>query len=144
MRPTHRRLDETCSHDGPDIVTEQVKSSDTTSPRKVIVPLSGSSNRGITGSLWMADCLRLQGRQELAEAYLERVLGVANDVNLLSEEYVVLGRYLTGNFPQALTHRGVVNTAFGLCGPVIDRGGSFRSGSRHHDTVVREIRPCMR
>lgn len=74
-------------------------------------------------SLWMADCLRLQGRNELAEAYLERVLGVANDVGLLSEEYDVPGRCLAGNFPQALTHLGVVNTALGLCGPVVDRGG---------------------
>lgn len=74
-------------------------------------------------SLWMADCLRLQGRQELAEAYLERVLGVANDVGLLSEEYDVPGRCLAGNFPQALTHLGVVNTALGLCGSVVDRGG---------------------
>ena len=74
-------------------------------------------------SLWMADCLRLQGRPELAEDYLERVLGVANDVGLLSEEYDVPGRCLTGNFPQALTHLGVVNTALSLCGPVVDRGG---------------------
>ena len=74
-------------------------------------------------SLWMADCLRLQGRHEEGEAYLERVLGVANDVGLLSEEYDVPGRRLTGNFPQALTHLGVVNTALGLSGPVLDRGG---------------------
>nr|NKQ99507.1 glycoside hydrolase family 15 protein [Escherichia coli] len=74
-------------------------------------------------SLWMADCLRLQGRYELAEDYLERVLGVANDVGLLSEEYDVPGRCLAGNFPQALTHLAVVNTALGLSGPVLDRGG---------------------
>ena len=71
----------------------------------------------------MADCLRLQGRRELAEAYFERVLGVANDVGLLSEEYDGAGRCLAGNFPQALTHLGIVNTALGLSGPVIDRGG---------------------
>ena len=74
-------------------------------------------------SLWMADCLRLQGRHEIAEDYLERVLGVANDVGLLSEEYDVPSRSLAGNFPQALTHLAVVNTALGLCGPVLDRGG---------------------
>lgn len=74
-------------------------------------------------SLWMADCLRLQGRHDEAAAYLERVLAVANDVGLLSEEYDVPGRALTGNFPQALTHLAVVNTALGLSGPVLDRGG---------------------
>ena len=71
----------------------------------------------------MADCLRLQGRRDEAVAYLERVLGVANDVGLLSEEYDVPGRCLAGNFPQALTHLAVVNTALGLSGPVLDRGG---------------------
>ncbi|MCJ2065401.1 glycoside hydrolase family 15 protein [Methylobacterium sp. J-088] len=74
-------------------------------------------------SLWMADCLRLQGRGDEAAAYLERVLGVANDVGLLSEEYDVPGRCLMGNFPQALTHLAVVNTALSLSGPVLDRGG---------------------
>ncbi|SDM29712.1 Glucoamylase (glucan-1,4-alpha-glucosidase), GH15 family [Methylobacterium phyllostachyos] len=74
-------------------------------------------------SLWMADCLRLQDRHDEAAVYLERVLGVANDVGLLSEEYDVPGRCLTGNFPQALTHLAVVNTALGLSGPVLNRGG---------------------
>ncbi|GJE79102.1 glycoside hydrolase family 15 protein [Methylorubrum thiocyanatum] len=74
-------------------------------------------------SLWMADCLRLQGRQDEAAAYLERVLGVANDVGLLSEEYDVPAKELTGNYPQALTHLAVVNTALGLSGPVLSRGG---------------------
>ena len=74
-------------------------------------------------SLWMADCLRLQAKPDEAAAYLERVLGVANDVGLLSEEYDVPTRSLAGNFPQALTHLAVVNTALGLSGPVLDRGG---------------------
>lgn len=74
-------------------------------------------------SLWMADCLRLQGKPDKAEAYLERVLGVANDVGLLSEEYDVPGKCLAGNFPQALTHLAVVNTALGLSGPVVNLGG---------------------
>ena len=74
-------------------------------------------------SCWMADCLSLQGKAEEAAAQFERVLAVRNDVGLLSEEYNVPGRRLAGNFPQALTHLGVVNTGLGLSGPVIQRGG---------------------
>ena len=74
-------------------------------------------------SCWMADCLALQGRDEEARAQFERLLAVGNDVDLFSEEYDVPGRHLAGNFPQALTHLAIVNTALGLCGPVLHRGG---------------------
>jgi GH15 family glucan-1,4-alpha-glucosidase len=74
-------------------------------------------------SCWMADCLNLQGRIDEAIAQFERVLAVRNDLGLLAEEYDVKGRRLSGNFPQALTHLGVVNTALSLSGPVIRRGG---------------------
>ena len=74
-------------------------------------------------SCWMADCLSLLGRHEEARAQFERVLAVCNDVGLLAEEYNVPGRHQAGNFPQALTHLAVVNTALGLSGPVLHRGG---------------------
>ncbi len=74
-------------------------------------------------SCWMADCLSLQGRHEEAREQFERVLALCNDVGLLSEEYNVPGKHLAGNFPQALTHLAVVNTALGLSGPVLHRGG---------------------
>jgi GH15 family glucan-1,4-alpha-glucosidase len=74
-------------------------------------------------SCWMADCLNMQGRKEEARAQFERVLAVANDLGLLSEEFNVPARHLAGNFPQALTHLAVVNTALGLCGPTLQRGG---------------------
>ena len=51
------------------------------------------------------------------------MLAVANDVGLFSEEYNVPARHLAGNFPQALTHLAVINTALGLSGPVLNRGG---------------------
>ena len=74
-------------------------------------------------SCWMADCLNLQGRKDEARAQFERVVAVANDLGLLSEEYNSPGKHLAGNFPQALTHLAVVNTALGLCGPTLQRGG---------------------
>jgi GH15 family glucan-1,4-alpha-glucosidase len=74
-------------------------------------------------SCWMAECLKLQGRDEDARVHLGRVLAVANDLGLLAEEYNVPGRHLAGNFPQALTHLAVVNAALALSGPMLRRGG---------------------
>jgi GH15 family glucan-1,4-alpha-glucosidase len=72
----------------------------------------------------MADCLILQGRVDEARVQFERVLAVGNELGLLSEEYNVPGKHLSGNFPQALTHLAIVNTALNLCGPTLNRGGS--------------------
>ena len=74
-------------------------------------------------SCWMADCLNMQGRKDEARDQFERVLAVANDLGLLAEEYNVPGKHLAGNFPQALTHLAIINTALGLCGPTLQRGG---------------------
>ncbi len=73
-------------------------------------------------SCWLADCMDKQGRHGEARAMLERVIGLSNDVGLLSEEYHVPTQRLIGNMPQALTHLGVVNTALGLSGPTLQRG----------------------
>ncbi len=67
-------------------------------------------------SCWLADCQSLQGRGDDARRTFEKVLAVSNDLGLLSEEYDVKGRHLSGNFPQALTHLAVVRTALRLSG----------------------------
>ncbi|HWB50041.1 MAG TPA: glycoside hydrolase family 15 protein [Stellaceae bacterium] len=77
----------------------------------------------IACTCWLADCLGMQGRAAEARGYLERVIGLANDVGLLAEEWHIGTGRLTGNFPQALSHLSLVNTALGLCGPVLQRGG---------------------
>ncbi|OYV26782.1 MAG: glucoamylase [Acidocella sp. 20-63-7] len=88
-------------------------------------PAQGMEPQGsfIACTLWLADCQNLQGRTAEARATLERVLAVASETGLLSEEYNVPGQHLAGNYPQALSHLAVVNTALGLCGPVLQRGG---------------------
>jgi len=65
-------------------------------------------------SFWLADSLCLQGRREEARALFERLLGLANDVGLLSEEYDPSAQRLLGNFPQAFSHISLVNTALNL------------------------------
>ena len=74
-------------------------------------------------SCWLADCYKMQGRDDEAANLLERVISVSNDVGLLAEEYNVRSRSLTGNIPQALTHLSLINTALFLSGPVIQRAG---------------------
>ncbi|MEO8716347.1 MAG: glycoside hydrolase family 15 protein [Acetobacteraceae bacterium] len=72
---------------------------------------------------WLADVRAMQGRHAEARSLLERVLSVGNDLGLLSEEYDTTRERLCGNFPQALTHLGVLNTTLGLSGPVLQRAG---------------------
>jgi GH15 family glucan-1,4-alpha-glucosidase len=63
----------------------------------------------------------MQGRHEQACEVFQRVLDIRNDVGLLSEEYDPVGRRFLGNFPQALSHLALVNTALQLSGPVLQR-----------------------
>ena len=63
-------------------------------------------------SFWLADCLVLTGRRAQGEALFERLLTLRNDVGLLAEEYDPRARCMLGNFPQALTHMALVNTAY--------------------------------
>jgi GH15 family glucan-1,4-alpha-glucosidase len=62
-------------------------------------------------TFWLADCLVLLGRQEEAQSLFERLLALRNDVGLLAEEYDPQARRLVGNFPQAFSHVGLINTA---------------------------------
>jgi len=65
-------------------------------------------------SFWLADNYRLLGRHDEARELFERLLALANDVGLYSEEYCPTGKRLLGNFPQAFTHVAMVNTALNL------------------------------
>ena len=63
---------------------------------------------------WLADNYVLQKRRKDAAKLFERLIGTANDVGLLSEEYDLEAKRLVGNFPQAFSHVGLVNSAFNL------------------------------
>jgi GH15 family glucan-1,4-alpha-glucosidase len=65
-------------------------------------------------TFWLADNYALMGRESEAEETFERLLGLCNDVGLLSEEYDPHARRLLGNFPQAFSHVGLINTAMNL------------------------------
>src|SRR5689334_22328230 len=65
-------------------------------------------------TFWLADNLALMGRVDEGRALFERLLGVANDVGLLSEEYDPVAKRQLGNFPQAFTHVALVNSGCNL------------------------------
>jgi len=62
-------------------------------------------------SFWLADSLLITGRREEGEALFERLLALCNDVGLLAEEFDPRSKHMLGNFPQALTHMALINTA---------------------------------
>jgi len=62
-------------------------------------------------SFWFVDNLVLLGELDEAESMFERLLALRNELGLLSEEYDPRLRRLVGNFPQAFSHIGLVNTA---------------------------------
>jgi len=84
-------------------------------PREVLPeekqPIEGAF---LACSLWLADAHVLAGDVRKAQVLFDRVVAVANDLGLLAEEYDSAARRQTGNFPQALTHIALINTAHNL------------------------------
>jgi len=65
-------------------------------------------------SFWLADVYQMQGRIAEANALLDRLLALRNDLGLLSEEYDTKAALQVGNFPQAFSHLALVRTALSL------------------------------
>jgi GH15 family glucan-1,4-alpha-glucosidase len=76
----------------------------------------------------------LTGRRREAERLFERLVGLCNDVGLLSEEYDPRAKRLLGNFPQAFSHIALINTAFNLTRaekPAVQRADLPRDTANH-------------
>ncbi|MFF7675818.1 glycoside hydrolase family 15 protein [Actinacidiphila glaucinigra] len=78
--------------------------------------LPGGEGAFLACSFWLADALHRIGRTDEARVLFERLLGLRNDVGLLAEEWDPVERRQLGNFPQAFSHIGLVNTALTLSG----------------------------
>jgi len=83
-------------------------------PRELALHQQPDEGAFLACSLWLADAYVLCGEIEKAQALFDRVVGIANDLGLLAEEFDPRARRQTGNFPQALTHIALINTAHNL------------------------------
>ena len=83
---------------------------------------TNQTNDGVAGhegtfllcSFWLVDCLVQLGRHDDALSLFHRLLSLRNDLGLLAEEYDPGSHRLLGNFPQAFSHLGLVNSALNL------------------------------
>jgi len=76
--------------------------------------LPGGEGKFLACSFWLGSSLKLIGREADAMKLFERLLSLANDVGLLSEEYDTERKRLVGNFPQALSHIALIGVAYHL------------------------------
>lgn len=83
-------------------------------PREITSEVQPIEGAFLACSLWFADAYVLAGEIDKAQVLFDRVVGVANDLGLLAEEFDPGPGRQTGNFPQALTHIALINTAHNL------------------------------
>jgi GH15 family glucan-1,4-alpha-glucosidase len=89
-------------------------------------PLPPGEGVFLACSFWLVDNYVLAGRLPEAHALFERLVALANDVGLLAEEYDPLSKRHVGNFPQAFSHVGLINSAFNMSHDI--RPAMHRSG----------------
>jgi GH15 family glucan-1,4-alpha-glucosidase len=76
--------------------------------------LSGDEHPFLACSFWLVSAYAGAGRVDDAQALFDRLVGLTNDVGLLSEEYDPVHGRMVGNFPQAFSHLALVQAAFQL------------------------------
>jgi GH15 family glucan-1,4-alpha-glucosidase len=81
---------------------------------KVDDGVGGGEGAFLACSFWLADAYIMVGRLDDAARLFNNLLAVRNDLGLLAEEYDPVRKRLVGNFPQAFSHIGLINTAFNL------------------------------
>jgi GH15 family glucan-1,4-alpha-glucosidase len=73
--------------------------------------LAGHEATFLICSFWLVDNYTLTGRLDDAQAFLERLMSLRNELGLLAEEYHPTLHRQLGNFPQAFSHVGLINSA---------------------------------
>ncbi|QCB94487.1 glycoside hydrolase family 15 protein [Cellulomonas shaoxiangyii] len=76
--------------------------------------LEGGEHPFLICNFWLVEQYAHSGRVDDAEALMDQLVGYANDLGLLSEEYDAEAGRLIGNFPQAFSHLGLIRAADAL------------------------------
>ncbi len=76
--------------------------------------LAGDEHPFLACSFWLVGAYARAGLLDEATALMDRLVGLVNDVGLLSEEYDPIGKRMVGNFPQAFSHLTLVGAALAL------------------------------
>ncbi|HXE46467.1 MAG TPA: glycoside hydrolase family 15 protein [Conexibacter sp.] len=84
--------------------------------------LPGDEGQFLACSFWLVSALAANGRVDQARGLFERLLGLANDLGLLAEEYDVAHRRQVGNFPQAFSHLTLILAARTITAAEADAG----------------------
>jgi GH15 family glucan-1,4-alpha-glucosidase len=85
-----------------------------TQEQNAVDGLAGREGVFLPCSFWLVDALLMLERDDDARELFEKLLGISNDLGLLAEEYDPSAKRQLGNFPQAFTHVGLVNSAYNL------------------------------
>jgi GH15 family glucan-1,4-alpha-glucosidase len=88
--------------------------------------LAGDEGQFLACSFWLVSALALNGRTDEARALFERLVGLANDLGLLAEEYDVGRRRQVGNFPQAFSHLTLILAARAISRAEVDANAVAR------------------
>jgi GH15 family glucan-1,4-alpha-glucosidase len=99
--------------------------------------LSGDEGTFLVCSFWLADDLAMMGQENEASELFERLLSLRNDLGLLAEQYDSRSGRQLGNFPQAFSHVGIVNTAHNLIsaqGPAEQRADRASPAEQRHQS----------
>jgi GH15 family glucan-1,4-alpha-glucosidase len=96
--------------------------------------LPGDEGQFLACSFWLVSALAMNGRDGEARALFERLVGLANDLGLLAEEYDVKRGRQVGNFPQAFSHLTLIGAAHAIA--EAESGTTKDPGSASAQTAV--------
>lgn len=99
--------------------------------------LAGGEGEFLVCSSWLIDAELACGRHEQARASIERLVERANDVGLYAEEIDAASGAFLGNFPQALTHLGLIGNVVNL--QLVERHGARALRGSYADRARRAV-----